>query len=312
MPVVRRAEENYARLFPFADVAVNLATLTKTMTAGIAKELADLHPKMLESYKTACEDGTLSLESPIHTYRDDSMAYTIVNMVTKSHWADGADLSLIRKGLEALKAYLLDKPNLSVVMPMLGAGNSNRSYEETEPLIKEVLDDLPNVIQVSMRPSHFEKPLRYLAVVGSRKLTQEHLRPTIKMVIEMQLEAWGLTQEDFEAWISGGAPGIDTFACGKSYTDDSYEKSLAKELHPRKPVIVQANWNEYKKTAGFIRNQTVADIATHVIALKSNGEGDNVGTTMMINLVEKLNTVAKVSKPEKPVKELAVFTLDTF
>ena len=69
--------------------------------------------------------------------------------------------------------------------------------------------------------------------------------------------------------ISGGARGVDTL--GEKY---------AKENNIPCTVML-ANWNEYGKSAGYIRNQQMADRADALIAI---WDGKSKGTKHIIDL----------------------------
>lgn len=52
-----------------------------------------------------------------------------------------------------------------------------------------------------------------------------------------------------------------------------------------------ADWNRYGRAAGFMRNNEMAKIATHLIAF---WDGKSKGTRMMINIAIKKNIETKV------------------
>ena len=71
--------------------------------------------------------------------------------------------------------------------------------------------------------------------------------------------------------ISGMAKGADTFAI--RYAD---ERNLTKILFP-------ANWKSYPRIAGFLRNEDMLCIATHLIAF---WDGKSSGTKHMIEIAQ--------------------------
>lgn len=79
--------------------------------------------------------------------------------------------------------------------------------------------------------------------------------------------------------VSGGARGADRL--GENY---AIEKGL-------KLVMFPANWNEYGKRAGFIRNKEMAEYATHLVAF---WDGKSIGTKHMIDLAKEYNLKTKV------------------
>jgi len=94
-----------------------------------------------------------------------------------------------------------------------------------------------------------------LAIVGSRYMTDANL---FKKLLEDFIEVYGMP----EIVISGGAPGVDTFA------------ELWAEHNNIPTKIFKPDWNKYGKAAGPIRNTYIIEECTHVLALPSmKGKG---------------------------------------
>lgn len=72
--------------------------------------------------------------------------------------------------------------------------------------------------------------------------------------------------------VSGGARGVDKM--GESY---------AKE-HGIECIVMNAEWDKYGKSAGYLRNQAMANISTHLIAF---WDGKSRGTKHMIDIAKK-------------------------
>lgn len=79
--------------------------------------------------------------------------------------------------------------------------------------------------------------------------------------------------------VSGGAKGADTLA-------QRYAKSNRFKL-----TIMPADWDKHGKSAGYKRNQEMADYATHVVAF---WDGKSRGTQHMINIANKDGLKCKV------------------
>jgi hypothetical protein len=79
--------------------------------------------------------------------------------------------------------------------------------------------------------------------------------------------------------ISGHARGADTL--GEKYASD---EDLDLEIYP-------ADWKKYGKSAGFMRNEQMADIADAVIAFWN---GESHGTKHMIDIAEEKGLNVKV------------------
>lgn len=105
-----------------------------------------------------------------------------------------------------------------------------------------------------------------LAIVGSRSFT-EHLIGYIE--VDKLRET-----ENITTIISGGAKGADRF--GKFYARSRHIKYIE---YP-------ADWDEYGKSAGFIRNETMADNCDIAIVF---WDGMSRGTKNMINLLQLRN-----------------------
>ena len=81
--------------------------------------------------------------------------------------------------------------------------------------------------------------------------------------------------------ISGGARGADTL--GEKYAQD---EGFSLEKFP-------ANWNKFGKSAGFKRNEQMAEVADALIAF---WDGKSHGTKHMIEIMENKKLLVKVIK----------------
>lgn len=79
--------------------------------------------------------------------------------------------------------------------------------------------------------------------------------------------------------ISGGARGADML--GEKYSRD---EGFSLEVFP-------ANWNKFGKSAGFRRNEQMAEVADALIAF---WDGKSHGTKHMIEIMENKNLLVKV------------------
>lgn len=79
--------------------------------------------------------------------------------------------------------------------------------------------------------------------------------------------------------ISGGARGADTL--GEKYAQD---EGFSLEVFP-------ANWNKFGKSASFIRNEQMAEIADALIAF---WDGKSHGTKHMIEIMENKKLLVRV------------------
>jgi len=79
--------------------------------------------------------------------------------------------------------------------------------------------------------------------------------------------------------ISGGARGADFY--GEKYAQD---EGFPLEIYP-------ANWNKFGKSAGFRRNEQMAEVADALIAF---WDGKSHGTKHMIEIMENKKLLVKV------------------
>jgi hypothetical protein len=88
-------------------------------------------------------------------------------------------------------------------------------------------------------------------------------------------------QEIIEAIISGMARGADTVGI-----------EIAK-LYAIPLIQMPADWSKYGKSAGYRRNEEMAQIATHALIA---WDGQSKGTGHMLDLAQKYKLVTKVFK----------------
>lgn len=111
-----------------------------------------------------------------------------------------------------------------------------------------------------------------LAIIGSRTFTDyEYLKERVLSMIE--------SVDEIECIISGGAKGVDTLA-----------EIFAKEFNIKTEIYLP-QWDVYGKAAGMIRNKTIIDSATKVIAFWDN---KSKGTKNGIELAMKRENLLKV------------------
>lgn len=101
-----------------------------------------------------------------------------------------------------------------------------------------------------------------LAVIGSRQYTN---------MLEMSAKIDELSPSTI---ISGGAKGADTLA--KTYAT----------MNNINMVEYKADWKQFGRGAGIIRNRTIVENADHILAF---WDGTSLGTKSSINYAKKLN-----------------------
>ena len=316
MTLVRRATKDMFAYAKTADFMVNPVNLVKTMGAGIAKEFKDRHPHMFDLYVAACDSEKLRVGT-IQVVDDPEVNYKIINLPTKRHWVDESKVEEITKGLKALQRFLSLPENKSahVVMPMLGCGCGKLGYDAVEPAFIEYLDGLDAVVSLCMHPDKLGYTPKYVGIIGPRCFaditsigkpqpngtiyTEEQYQQERAYVEDALLKAcagWGIAPSDFDAFVSGGARGVDTVACGTSADDPSYLESLAKKYSAARPVICHVNWDRYQLAAGMIRNRLVVDIVTHLVVIRPHDVA-SIGTTAALRLALRNNIAHPLGDP---------------
>ena len=112
-----------------------------------------------------------------------------------------------------------------------------------------------------------EKRLIKLIIAGGRDFRDyEYMKQECDYMLKVLLETCKIDI------VSGGARGADSLAI---------EYARERE-YPVK--IMKANWDEHGKSAGYIRNQEMANYASHVIAF---WDGKSRGTKHMIDIANK-------------------------
>lgn len=114
-------------------------------------------------------------------------------------------------------------------------------------------------------------------IAGSRTLNK---LPYVELAVAQAFNSW--MSKDQENWknylqpeiVSGGAQGVDFLA-----------KLYAKK-HTLKFTEFPAKWDEYGKSAGFVRNVQMADYADALIAI---WDGKSKGTMHMIHTMNTRN-----------------------
>ena len=60
----------------------------------------------------------------------------------KYHWKDKADISLIKWSTQVLATFMRNTSNRTVLLPRPGCGNGGLDWEEVEPIVNRLSDDV--------------------------------------------------------------------------------------------------------------------------------------------------------------------------
>ena len=245
-----------------ADALINTVNCVGIMGAGIAKQFKERYPENYKRYKSTCAAGEIRTGS-LFTTIDHPSNKTIINLPTKQDWRDPSEIEWIVQGLFALREFLQNM-NMSVALPPLGCGNGGLDWEtQVHPLVVDALGDLPVDIEVYAP----EPIIKNTELKGLRVLVTGGREYNIVSAVRVALA----TLSPVEI-IHGAAKGADTLA-------GSYGKSLDIPV-----TEFPADWNQYGKAAGPIRNEHMLLSSKPDVVLAFNG---NSGTNHMKTTAHK-------------------------
>ena len=132
-----------------ADALVNPVNCVGVMGAGLAKQFKERWPAMCEDYRKAC-DYTFGLGN-LHVWVDPETDQGIINLPTKNHWRDAADLEAIKASLLQLRQFIGHvntvnlKPIHTIAIPALGCGLGGLDWDDVRPEIVNALSYIPDL-----------------------------------------------------------------------------------------------------------------------------------------------------------------------
>lgn len=119
-----------------------------------------------------------------------------------------------------------------------------------------------------------KRPEVKIIIAGGREFTDYAV---LKNVCDHMLSIIRTTSD--VTIVSGGARGVDKM--GERY---------AKE-HDINLIVMNADWDTHGKSAGYKRNQEMANVSTHLIAF---WDGKSRGTKHMIDIAKRDNLISHV------------------
>ncbi len=129
-----------------AEALVNTVNTEGVMGKGVALQFKKAFPEMVETYKKACKDGTLTI-GKVQVYTRNAIIGPryIINFPTKRHWKASSKNEDILKGLKSLVAEVERLRITSIALPALGCGLGGLDWDKVLPMIKEEFRSVPNV-----------------------------------------------------------------------------------------------------------------------------------------------------------------------
>jgi O-acetyl-ADP-ribose deacetylase (regulator of RNase III) len=125
-----------------AQVLVNTVNCVGVMGAGMALECRFRYPEMFAEYKRLCAAHELQ-PGRLHLWRRGKP--WVLNFPTKSHWRFPSKADYIRSGLSVLVRMCEEEGLESIAFPRLGTAHGGLDWRDVEPLMKSVLESIPNV-----------------------------------------------------------------------------------------------------------------------------------------------------------------------
>lgn len=188
-------------------------------------------------------------------------------------------MGLVTMGLTEIKFHInnfinfaKNNPDIYFQLTKVGCGLAGYSEDEILPFFLGRKDLPENIIF----PYDWERKRnpelkKRVIVAGSRDFDNYDL-------LCEKLDFYLANKKVFEI-ISGGAKGADSLG-------ERYAREKGIDL-----TIINADWDDYKRKAGYIRNEKMAWYSSHLIAF---WDGQSRGTKSMIELGQKYNLITKV------------------
>ena len=116
-----------------ADVLVNPVNCVGIMGKGLALQFKKEFPENFNLYRDYCRKGNLH---PGYYFSTNIENKIILNLATKDHWRNPSHLADIELGIDSIRKFLNDFPNLSIAIPALGCGLGQLDWHmQVKPLI---------------------------------------------------------------------------------------------------------------------------------------------------------------------------------
>jgi O-acetyl-ADP-ribose deacetylase (regulator of RNase III) len=246
------------------------------MGAGVAKELADIHPAMLERYKVLCEEGSI-MPGTLWIYRTNESfgakhpfstgsGLRIINMATQEFYGPmgRAKLEWIEECVKKLEMSLEVMGTQSLVyIPKIGCGLGGLDWND----VSKIFEASPVKFVVCER-------MRCI-IAGSRAFYN------VQMVFDVINSC--PFKDEISNVVSGRANGVDIIGSLWAFRNRKVEMPFF------------ADWDQ-GKSAGPARNLIMAKNADALIAMPC---GESRGTNNMIETARKMGLKTHVVEFEE-------------
>lgn len=197
------------------------------------------------------------------------------NLITKKHYWEKPTYETLTAALEKMKVIALKEDIKTIAMPLIGCGIDKLSWDRVSEILKDVFKDTEIDILVCRQ----DLPVIRVLAVGSRTFDNYDLFCKI-----MDAELAEFEGKYCIEIVSGGAHGADAFA-------ERYAKERGYRL-----TVFPADWNQFGKRAGYIRNEETHEYIAKVPTRKviAFWDGESKGTKHSFSLARLLKNPIKV------------------
>lgn len=301
MPILYKVTHDMFQFEDVCDYMCNPVNLVSTPGAGLALEFRKRTPSYVEPYRQACREKTLRMGT-VQVIETPEQSYDVICVPTKRHYSDTSDKDDITRSLEAIRELLQQDQYryATICLPMLGCGLGTQDYPTVLPIMKDTLSDLEATVLISMSPDRTDFRPKYLVIVGPPDyiLTEED-KIKVEQVIDVCMLKWGTTLDEYEAIVSGGFPGVDSFVAGSDYLKH-VEDTFVFQRTGKTPIVVKPNRVRNGLGSHLIQGNLLCEIADDIILFKPKGYNANRLSSMQMWLeADKLKREADGHTPRR-------------
>ena len=257
MAIVEVPTKDLMELRLHTQVMIHPGNALGIKSGGIADAFEKEYPNSFDMYKTGgFVEGTFRVGTVLETIEKN---HVILHLITKNHYGDVMSYDDLRVCLNNLKDYLLDNSFIDrskyvCCIPILGCYNNQLDTDTVVKMYYDILDDIPNIIQLCRQPESYNRFPQYLGLCGhirfnNKKLLKVELSTFINNVFPTALKAIVITDtnNDFNRTV----------------------EDVVDELNI-KLIKVPTDFKQFKKNGFYIRNSIMFNICTAFLSINKN------------------------------------------
>lgn len=131
------------------DLYIITVNTVGVMGAGVAKDFASRHPDLFLRYKHDCKMKSITIGHCALYEGTDGKKYLM--LPTKENWKFDSTYDYVGLGLHWISENIGEEegqinPKWKIVMPPLGCGNGNLSFDIVSEMIEEMSGKIPNKV----------------------------------------------------------------------------------------------------------------------------------------------------------------------